>query len=141
MKRTHENWNEHAKIKLGSERSFGLLFALIFLIIGLWPFFSGNNFRLWALGVSFVLILCAVFVPTILKPINMAWIKLGLIMHKIVNPLVLGFIFFFTVLPTGLIFRMLGKDILKLRFDPESETYWQQRKEPGPDPITMKRQF
>jgi hypothetical protein len=83
----------------------------------------------------------ALLYPAALNPLNRAWLKFGLLLHKVVNPIVMGLLFYGTVLPTGLVFRALGKDILRLRRQPEADSYWIVRQPPGPAPETMKDQF
>lgn len=140
-KGSHENYSRHNDIKVGSERAFGLVFAVVFLIVGLWPVLGGLPPIIWALIVSGVFLVTALTVPTILRPLNMIWFKFGLLLHKIVNPLVMGLLFFLTITPMALIFKMLGKDPLNRKFDKETSSYWIVRTPPGPAPDTMKNQF
>jgi hypothetical protein len=79
--------------------------------------------------------------PSLLSPLNRLWFMFGLLLHKIVTPVIMGLIFFLTVTPTGLIMRLSGRDPLRLRRDPEAKTYWIEREPPGPDPETMRNQF
>ena len=141
----HENLHARDDVKVGSERSFGLVFAVVFLIIALLPMLTmsdqQSNLRIWALIVAALFMTTALTMPRLLAPLNKLWFMFGLLLHKIVNPLVMGLIFFTTVLPIGLIMRALGKTPLTLGFDKNADSYWIPRTPPGPTPETMKRQF
>lgn len=137
----HEDFGREAPAKAGSERAFGFVFAAVFAIIGLWPLLAGAAPRLWALGVAAVFLLAALLFPKALGPLNRLWFKFGLLLHRIVSPLVMGFLFFVTVTPVALIVRLCGKDVLNLRFQREAKSYWIERTPPGPAPDTMRRQF
>ena len=97
--------------------------------------------RLWALGLSAVFLLLALVAPKILAPANRAWTKFGLLLHKIVSPIALGILFFGVVTPTGFVMRLLGKDLLRQRFDRSAKSYWIARTPPGPDAESLKNQF
>lgn len=131
----------HAQAR-SSDRSVGVVFVLIALVAGgalLWnqAYLAGAG--VLALGV--VLIALTVAAPHRLRPLARAWLGLGMVMHSIVSPVVMGIIFFLVVTPTGLIMRLLGKRPLQLKFEPELSSYWLKREPPGPDPETMKHQF
>jgi len=136
---THECFAARSEVKSGSERSFGLVFTVVFVIIGFWPLLDGENIRAWALVVGMIFALAAFFIPAALKPLNKAWFKFGLLLHKIINPVIMGFLFYLTIMPIGLIMRMLGKDILNLRIDKSSPTYWIRRDTPKPE--SLRNQF
>ncbi|MBF0353800.1 MAG: hypothetical protein HQL43_00995 [Alphaproteobacteria bacterium] len=138
---THEDFNEKSKVKQGSDRSFGFVFAAFFAIIGLWPLFKGLDARLWALFLAALFLAVSLIRPALLKPLNRVWFLFGLLLHKIVSPLIMGLLFFLTVAPTGLIMRALGKDMLRLKRDPEAASYWILRDPPGPEAGSMTRQF
>ena len=110
-----------------SNRAFGLIFAAIFLVIALWPLINGASPRTWALIITALFALPALLYPSVLTPLNAAWVKFGLFMHKIVNPILMGLIFFLTVLPTGLMLKLFGKDPMRRKLDANATTYWQQR--------------
>ena len=138
---THETLSASEEIKVGSERSFGIVFAVVFAIVGLLPLWNGGPLRLWALVVAGVFLLAAFAFPKVLRPLNLIWFRFGLLLHKIVNPLIMGLLFFLTVTPIALIMRIMGKDPLHRRFDSTAESYWIER-EPGEAPAeTMRRQF
>jgi hypothetical protein len=138
---THEDFAREEDVKTSSERVFGFVFAAVFLIIGLLPLLHGNMVRLWSLGVAAVFLALALAVPKTLAPLNRLWMKFGMLLHAVVNPVVMAFLFFSTVTPIALILRALGKDPLHLKFDPAAKTYWIDRTPPGPAPDTMPRQF
>lgn len=138
----HEHTPRHTDPTLGSSnRSFGFVFTVFFVIVGLLPLLNGGGIRLWALGVSAVFLLLALVAPKILAPANRAWTKFGLLLHKIVSPIALGILFFGVVTPTGFVMRLLGKDLLRQRFDRSATTYWIARTPPGPDAESLKNQF
>ena len=110
-----------------SNRTFGLIFAAIFLLIALWPLINGASPRTWALIIVALFAIPALLFPRVLTPLNAAWVKFGLFMHKIVNPILMGLIFFLTVLPTGLMLKLFGKDPMRRKLDVNATTYWQQR--------------
>ena len=133
------DFSQHQIDKVGSERNFGLVFAVVFALVGLWPILGGNGMRIWALAVAAGFVLLAFVRPSVLRPLNLAWFRFGLLLGRIVSPVVMALIFFVAVTPTALIMRMFGKDVLRLRFDREAESYWIGRDD---DPATsMKNQF
>ena len=138
---THEDFAREEEVKASSNRSFGFVFAAVFAIIGLWPLFHGNAVRLWSLGIGVAFLVIALASPTLLAPLNRLWMKFGLLLHAIVNPVVMAFLFFSTVTPIALFLRWQGKDPLRLKLDPNAKTYWIDRTPPGPSPDTMPRQF
>jgi hypothetical protein len=114
-------------IQIGSEKAFGIVFAVVFVIVALFPLIDGGDVWLWSLGIAAAFLLCAFVAPAVLRPLNIVWFKFGLLLHKIMTPLVMGVLFFLTVVPTGLIFKMLGKDPLRLKRQPTAESYWIKR--------------
>ncbi len=137
----HEDFGRGAEVKVGSERSLGVVFAVVFAIVGLFPWWGGDPVRLWALIVSVAFLLLSILAPTLLKPLNRLWFHLGRILHKLANPVIMALLYYLSVVPTALIMRLAGKDPLRRRFDPEAKTYWIERNPPGPDPDTMRNQF
>jgi len=137
----HESLDRKDEIKVGSERGFGVVFACVFLLIGLWPLIDGAPLRLWALIVSAVFFVCAFALPIALRPLNILWFKIGMLMYKVVNPLTMAMLYYFTVVPTGLIMKLFGKDPLNRSFDKTASSYWIERDPPGPAPESMKNQF
>jgi hypothetical protein len=138
---THEDFNRQEDIKPSSDRSFGLVVATFFLIVSLWPLIHGASIRWWALGVSAVFLVLALLWTAALAPLNKLWTKLGVLLYGIVNPVVMALLFYVTVTPIALLMRMLGKDPLRLRRDPDAASYWINRTPPGPAPESMKNQF
>jgi len=138
---THEDFGREEEVKSSSERAFGIVFAVVFSIIGLFPLLHGNAVRWWSLVVAAVFLALAYLAPRALAPLNRVWLKFGLLLHAIVNPVVMAFLFFSTVTPIGLIMRAMGKDPLRLKLDAGAKTYWIERTPPGPAPDTMPRQF
>jgi len=129
---------ENKKIKMGSERGFGLVFFCFFLIVATLPLLSGETPRLWALAVAFIFVVLALVRPVVLSPLNKLWFQFGLLLGKIVSPIVMSLVFFLTVLPTGIIMRLLGKDLLNRKIDRSAPSYWVKRE----DPVgSMRNQF
>ena len=135
----HEDYLRH--IEAGSDKSFGVVFAVVFAIIGVFPLWGGGSPAYWAFGVGASFLILALARPRTLKPLNRLWHLLGLGLGKVVNPLVLGLMFYLTITPMALIMRMMGKDPLRLKFDPAADSYWIERTPAGPEPETMNRQF
>jgi len=97
--------------------------------------------RSWASAVAAGFALVALLAPRLLRPLNQAWFRFGMLLHRVVSPLVMGLLFFVTVTPIGLLMRLTGKDPLRLRFDPAADSYWIDREPPGPPPDSMRNQF
>ena len=125
-------------MKRSSEKSFGILFFVVFAIIGLYPLLSFNFVRVWALAIALIFLFLGLTKPSVLNPLNTGWIKLGEILGKIIAPIVMLLVFFIVITPIGIMLRLFGKDILGLKFSEKVKTYWITRdKNIGP----MKRQF
>jgi hypothetical protein len=137
----HESYSREEKIDGSSDRSFGLVFAAFFALVGLLPLILGRAPRTWAFGLSGIFLLVALLFPSVLAPLNRLWIKFGLLLHRIVSPIALGIMFFLVITPMGWLMRALGKDLLRLRLDPDASSYWIERNPPGPAPETFKDQF
>ena len=129
---------QKGKIKISSNRSFGLVFFVLFLIISLWPLKSQGDLRLWAFVLSLIFLVLGVLNSKFLTPLNKLWFKFGILLGSIVSPFVMGLVFFLVVTPTGMIMRFLGKDLLKINKYKPVSTYWINR-----DKIknSMKKQF
>jgi len=128
----------HVSTERSSEKSFGVVFSIVFLIVSLYPLINSESLRIWALVVSIIFFLLAFLAPKILVLPNKLWFKFGLLVGSIVVPIVMTLIYFVTVLPTGLIMRLLGKDLLKQKLDKNAKSYWIERKQPMG---SMKNQF
>jgi len=137
----HEDLGRQHEIKQSSERSFGIVFAAAFAVIGLWPLMGSGTPRYWALTAAAIFLVLAFVWTAPLGPLNRLWARLGFLLHTVMNPLVMGLLFFGTVLPIGLMLRLAGKDLLNLRRDPAAGSYWIKRDPPGPKPETMIHQF
>ncbi len=129
---------DHVSTEQSSEKSFGVVFSIVFLIVALYPLINSESLRIWALVVSIIFFLLAFLAPKILVLPNKLWFKFGLLIGSIVAPIVMAFVYFVTVLPTGLIMRLLGKDLLKQKLDKNAKSYWVKRSEPMG---SMKNQF
>ena len=125
----------------GSDKAFGLVFSVVFLLVALYPLIAGAPIRRWALVLAVLFFVAAFAMPRLLSPLNRIWTKIGLVLHRIVSPIALFVVFCLAVLPTGLVMRGLGKDLLRLRLEPDAETYWIERKPPGRADQQMKKQF
>jgi len=137
----HEDLRREDGVEGSSNRSFGLVFAVAFLLIALLPLLSGRGMRIWSLGVALAFALVAFIAPAVLRPLNRLWTQLGLLLHRIVSPIVLGIMFFLVITPMGVAMRILGKEPLRLRRDPHARTYWIERTPPGPRPDSFTDQF
>ena len=126
------------KIKISSNRSFGLLFFVVFLIVSLWPLTHEGSIRIWSVIISAVFLILGLINSKLLTPLNVLWFKFGMILGAIISPIVMGIVFFLVVTPIGLILRIMGKDLLNKKYDKEKETYWIKR---DTSIGTMKRQF
>ncbi|MDB5723507.1 MAG: hypothetical protein JWQ16_261 [Novosphingobium sp.] len=127
-----------AKIKMGSERSFGLVFAGVFAVVALVPLAHGHPARLWALPVAALFVGAALIRPAILAPLNRLWFGFGLALGKVMTPVMMGLLFVVAVIPTALVMKLLRKDPLNLRLSADAATYWEPREQqPGP----MRDQF
>ena len=125
------------KIKKSSNKSFGIVFFIVFIIIGFWPLLDINTYRLWAIIIAFIFLALGLVNSKLLTPLNILWFKFGLFLGKVVSPLVMGIIFFAVVTPTGFLMRILKKDLLNLKFT-NKDTYWIKKNEPK---SKMKNQF
>jgi hypothetical protein len=139
----HENFSRGPPVTSGSERSFGIVMAAFFAVVALWPLLHDVRSAplWWALAVTGGFLVITLAVPTALRPLNRLWTNLGLILSRIVTPIVLAFLFYGVVTPVAAVMRIFGKDPLRLRPAPEAESYWIVRPSPGPPPSSMKQQF
>jgi hypothetical protein len=135
---------ENHNIETPSDRNFGFTVGGILALIEGWRFYSNNSVDLFGtilLGISIPLIVFALIYPSVLAPLNRAWMKLGLLMYKIVNPIIMFLIYLITIIPIGLILKLMGKDPLRLKLDKDRPSYWIKREPTGPTPESMKNQF
>ena len=125
------------KIKIGSNKSFGIVFFVVFLIVALYPLVNSKDIRIWSLVISVIFLFLGLINSRLLTPLNKLWFKFGIFLGKIFSPIIMGIIFFLVVTPIGLIMRVLGKDLLNLKYN-KDESYW--IKKSGPK-SKMKNQF
>ena len=125
------------KIKLPSNRNFGIVFSIVFLIISLWPLLSQNDIRIWSLIIAGIFLVLGFINSKLLLPLNKIWFKFGIFLGNFIAPIVMGIIYFMVVTPTGLIMKMLGKDLLNLKKD-DKDTYWIEKDNSNND---LKNQF
>lgn len=137
----HERIREEEEVKLPSERSLGITFAVVFALIGLVPLVHGGHIRWWAVAIAAAFLAVALIYPIILRPLNKVWMKFGLLLHKIVNPIMLGLMFGLIVVPIALLVRLIKGRLLTPKPEPEAASYWIIRDPPGPEPDTMRHQF
>jgi hypothetical protein len=138
---THERLAQSEPVAGGTNRAFGFVFAVVFTIVGAWPLLRGAPPRWWGFVAAAIFLTLALLRPRALAPLNRAWLRIGRALHAVVSPAIMALIYYSTVTPIGLLLRLSGKDLLRLRFEPESPTYWIERLPPGPAPPTMPRQF
>nr|WP_171209634.1 MULTISPECIES: SxtJ family membrane protein [unclassified Ruegeria] len=123
---------------MGTERNFGVVFAVVFLIIALWPLTGDGGVRIWAIVVAAVFLAVAFLAPKVLKWPNWLWFKFGLLLGAIVAPIVMALVFLTTFVTIGVLLRLFGKDLLGQKLDPETDSYWINRTDL---PNSMKNQF
>jgi hypothetical protein len=127
---THEPLHRDEPAVGPSDRSFGLLFTAVFTLVALAPAWRHRPLRAWALEIAAFFLACALVMPAVLSPLNQLWLRLGLVMHRIVNPVVMGTLFYLVVTPFGLVLRMLGKGrAAGMHPDPSAATYWIDRRQ------------
>ena len=125
------------EIKISSNRSFGIVFFIVFLLIAFYPLLKGDDLRIWSLIISFIFLILGLINSKLLTPLNRIWFKFGLLLGKFISPLIMGIIFFVVVTPIGIIMRLLKKDLLNLKYN-KKKTYWIDKSGPK---SKMKNQF
>jgi len=125
------------KIKIGSNRSFGIIFSVVFLIIAIWPLLSTSEIRYWSLVISVIFLILGLIKSKILTPLNKIWFKIGITLGNLISPLVMGIVFFLVVTPTSIIMKILGKDLLNLKKN-NNKSYWIEKNKQN---TSMKKQF
>ena len=128
---------KQSKIKIGSNRSFGIVFFVVFLIISIWPLLDEKELRYWLLIVSFIFLILGILKSNILTPLNKVWFKFGILLGNIISPIIMAFVFFLVVTPISLIMKIFGKDILNLKKNKNSSYWIKKDKQSG----TMRKQF
>ena len=137
----HEDFGRKQESQGSSDRAFAIVFAIFFALVGFSPLRTHHPLRSWAFPVAGLFLIVGILKPVWLSPLNKCWTKLGLLMGRIVSPVITAVLFYAVVTPTGLLFRILGKDPLRRSSDPEARSYWIDRQPPGPAPETMTNQF
>ncbi len=137
----HEDLTRRAPVRASSDRQFGLVAGLLLLVVSVWPLLWHGRVRMPVLVASATIQLVAALAPFLLRPLNRAWTALGAVLARVVNPLAMAALYYLVFTPFGLLLRLLGKDPLRLRADPQAASYWIAREPPGPPPETMANQF
>ena len=127
-----------SNIKISSNRNFGLVFFFIFLVVSIWPLTHNESPRIWSAIISLAFLILVLTRSKLLTPLNRLWAKFGIILGSIIAPIVMGFVFFLVITPIGLVMKIIGKDLLSIKYDKKKETYWVKRDKPT---STMKQQF
>jgi len=127
-----------SKTEMGTNRSFGLVFFVFFLILSFLPIINGKSLNIWLFLASLLFLILGILNSKILTPFKKIWFKLGVFLGNIISPIVMGFIFFLVVTPTGLLLKVFGKDLLKIKYNKKKNSYWIKREKTN---NTMKRQF
>ena len=125
-------------IKIGSNRSFGIVFSIVFLLIAIYPLINSEELRVWSLIIAIIFLVLGLINSKILTPLNKLWFKFGILLGRIVSPVIMGLIFFLVVTPIALIMRIIGKDLLNLKFNKKDKSYWIEKVGPK---SKMKNQF
>ena len=134
----HEELRRDESEQRASEKSFGVVFTVVFAAIGLWPLLDGGTARWWALATGALFLALAFTAPRALAPLNTIWMAIGKVLHRIVSPVMLGLLYTLAVVPTGLYLRLTGADPLRLKRDPAARSYWLPRED---GPSSFKNQF
>ncbi len=138
----HVSFEREGCVGPGSDRAFGFVFAGFFASVAAWPLvFGGGGVRWWALAIAAGFLAVALFHASLLRPLNRLWTRFGLLLHRVVNPLVMGLMFYAVITPAALIMRLAGKDPMRRGFDRDATSYWIERTPPGPAPDSMPNQF
>jgi hypothetical protein len=124
-------------VKIGSNRSFGIVFFIVFLLIAFYPLINQGDIRIWSVLISLLFLILGIINSKILTPLNKVWFKFGIFLGKLISPIIMGIIFFLVVTPIAFLMRMLNKDLLNLKFNKKS-SYWIEKTDPK---STMKNQF
>lgn len=131
----------HSVIEPGSDRSFGVVFAFVFAFIGGWPLLGGEPLRQWAIGLAALFLFIAFIRPKTLHPLNVIWFRFGILLGRVVAPIVMAILYFVAVTPTAFVMRALGHDLLNLKTSKGAASYWVVRDPPDPERNSMKNQF
>ena len=124
--------------QISSNKSFGILFFIVFFLIGIWPLFNGEALRIWAIPIALIFLVLGLINSKVLTPLNLIWVKFGELLGKIIAPIVMALVYFVVLTPISLILRLVNKDILKLKILKNTDSYWIKRKKKIG---SMKKQF
>jgi|HubBroStandDraft_6_1064221.scaffolds.fasta_scaffold568327_1 hypothetical protein len=138
---THESFDREPVSEGSSDRSFGLVFTAFFALVGVWPLVHRRPLRLWAFFVSAAFLLVALAIPRVLHPLNLLWTRFGRLLSKVTNPIITGLMFYVIFTPAGILLRLFGKDLLRLKYDRSATSYWIRRDPAGLIPESMRNQF
>tara|TARA_B100001248_G_scaffold196771_1_gene151360 strand:+ start:236 stop:625 length:390 start_codon:yes stop_codon:yes gene_type:complete len=127
----------NTEIKIGSNKSFGIVFFIVFLLVALYPLINNGDLRIWSFIIAIIFLILGLINSKVLTPLNKLWFKFGLLLGRVISPLIMGIIFFLVVTPTALIMRIIGKDLLSLKFN-NKKSYWIEKTGPK---SKMKDQF
>ena len=125
-------------LNISSDKSFGIVFSIFFVIISLWPIFTGGNIRIWAMVIALTFLIISFLKPRLLNKLNKIWSKFGILLGNLISPIVMGLIFFVIVTPMGIFMRLIGKDLLNKKINKSIKSYWIKRPQMAE---TMKNQF
>ena len=129
---------KYTKIKISSNRSFGIVFFIVFLIISIWPLINDNALRIWSIYIAIIFLILGLINSKLLTPLNVLWFKFGKLLGLTISPIVMGIVFFIVVTPTGFIMKIFGKDILNKKYNNKTKSYWINKEKTK---STMKQQF
>jgi hypothetical protein len=138
---THEDLSREQAFQGPSDRSFGLVMAAFFLLAGLAPLRHHLPVRIWSIGLAVGFLVFSLLWPAVLAPLNKAWMALGKLLSRFMTPIVTGLLFYLVFTPVGFLYRLLGRDPLRIKFDKATKSYWIERRPPGPPPEEMLNQF
>lgn len=137
----HEDYSRTHSVTASSNRGFGWVFALAFLIVGVWPLLSGRELRTWSLVVAGAFLIVTLVAPALLALPNRLWQRFGLLLNRVVSPIMLALLFFIVVTPLGAIMRLLGKTPRQFQRGGRAGSYWIKRDPPGPRAESLSKQF
>lgn len=138
---THENYIDRIETRVGSDRQFGIVFAFFFAIIACIPLLGSREPLYWSLAIAALFLALAFFAPKLLAPANRLWFRFGLLLHRIVSPVIMALLFYVAITPTGFVMKLFRKDILRLKYDMNTESYWIKREPAEPGTSSYKNQF
>jgi hypothetical protein len=142
MEQLSNRRQDHGEVEIGSDRSFGFVFAAAFCVVAFSPLLRGRDgVRWWAVAVAVGFFVLALAMPSLLHRPKLLWFRLGSAIHRVMSPVVMALIFVGAIVPVGVLARLCGKDFLRLRREPEAESYWLQRRPPGPEGTSLRDQF